>query len=75
MEVIVKEQNFLHSTYRKPDINLARLEEEERIAVKLLGEIARIHEILLSKKEPSSLELCVDKEKVLKVSWGKTGED
>lgn len=58
-----------------PDINLARLEEEERIAVKLLGEIARIHEILLSKKEPSSLELCVDKEKVLKVSWGKTGED
>lgn len=58
-----------------PDINLARLEEEERIAVKLLGEIARIHEILLSKKEPSSSELCVDKEKVLKVSWGKTGED
>lgn len=43
-----------------PDINLARLEEEERIAVKLLGEIARIHEILLSKKEPSSLEALVE---------------
>ncbi|KAH0692712.1 hypothetical protein KY290_020839 [Solanum tuberosum] len=56
-----------------PDINLARLEEEERIAIKLLGEIARIREILLSKKESS--EMCVDKEKVLKVSWSKSGED
>ncbi|KAG5609240.1 hypothetical protein H5410_020521 [Solanum commersonii] len=55
-----------------PDINLARLEEEERIAIKLLGEIARIREILLSKKESS--EMCVDKEKVLKVSWSKSGE-
>ncbi|XP_049391207.1 uncharacterized protein LOC125855520 [Solanum stenotomum] len=54
-----------------PDINLARLEEEERIAIKLLGEIARIREILLSKKESS--EMCVDKEKVLKVSWSKSG--
>ncbi|KAL3370482.1 hypothetical protein AABB24_007496, partial [Solanum stoloniferum] len=54
-----------------PDINLARLEEEERIAIKLLGEIARIREKLLSKKESS--EMCVDKEKVLKVSWSKSG--
>ncbi|KAH0679610.1 hypothetical protein KY284_020695 [Solanum tuberosum] len=56
-----------------PDINLARLEEEERIAIKILGEIARIREILLSKKE--SPDMCVDKEKVLKVSWDKIGED
>uniref|UniRef100_M1BJJ4 Pre-mRNA-splicing factor cwc23 n=1 Tax=Solanum tuberosum TaxID=4113 RepID=M1BJJ4_SOLTU len=56
-----------------PDINLARLEEEEQIAIKLLGEIARIREILLSKKESS--DMCVDKEKVLKVSWGKSSED
>ncbi|XP_049368973.1 uncharacterized protein LOC125833855 [Solanum verrucosum] len=56
-----------------PDINLARLEEEERISIKLLGEIARIREIFLSKKE--SPDMCVDKEKVLKVSWDKIGED
>ncbi|KAK4722196.1 hypothetical protein R3W88_012429 [Solanum pinnatisectum] len=48
-----------------PDINLVRLEEEESIAIKLLGEIARIREILLSTKESS----------VLKVSWDKISED
>lgn len=56
-----------------PDINLARLEEEERTAIKLLGEIARIRELLLSKKVSS--DMCVDKEKVLKVSWSKSSED
>ncbi|XP_004252633.2 uncharacterized protein [Solanum lycopersicum] len=56
-----------------PDISLARLEEEERIAIKLLGEIARIREILMSKKESS--EMFVDKERVLKVSWSKSSED
>ncbi|KAG5612298.1 hypothetical protein H5410_023579 [Solanum commersonii] len=56
-----------------PDINLARLEKEERIAIKLLGEIARIREILLSKKE--SPDMCVDKEKVFNVSWDKIGKD
>ncbi|KAK6792268.1 hypothetical protein RDI58_011349 [Solanum bulbocastanum] len=54
---IMPEHNFV------PDINLARLEEEERIAIKLLGEIAGIREILLSKKEYS--DMWVDKEKVL----------
>ncbi|MCE5166716.1 hypothetical protein HAX54_024963 [Datura stramonium] len=55
-----------------PDINLARLEEEERIARKLIEEIAQIRAMLHSKKVPTEN---VDKGRVLKVSWEKMGED
>ncbi|MCE5166742.1 hypothetical protein HAX54_025657 [Datura stramonium] len=46
-----------------PDINLARLEEEERIARKLKEEIAQIRTMLHSKKVPTEN---VDKGKVIK---------
>ncbi|MCE5167069.1 hypothetical protein HAX54_035657, partial [Datura stramonium] len=68
----VPDINLARAAVVVPDINLARLEEEERIARKLIEEIAQIRAMLHSKKVPTEN---VDKGKVLKVSWGKMGED